>query len=164
MEREVGDRVLVDPRQLVEAVEHGREEEPGQEQRRDEVLDVAVEGVQRGERERDPGDDAAKSAPSGIASQTVARASGSQKRLSTMTTASITANATRFVATTESGTSCRGKRTLRMRFAFSSRLRDDACSGSREEHPGGKRRRGGRASSRRCRPPSTRQSSEKTSR
>ena len=44
-----------------------------------------------------------------------------------MTTPSITAKLTRFVPTIESGTSCRGKRTLRMRFAFSRRLRDAAC-------------------------------------
>ena len=44
-----------------------------------------------------------------------------------MTTPSITAKRTRFVPTIESGTSWRGNRTLRMRFAFSSRLRDAAC-------------------------------------
>ena len=70
----------------------------------------------------------AKSAPSGNASQTVSRASGMRNRLRTTTTTSITAKPTRWVATIESGTSWRGKRTLRMRFAFSSRLRDDACA------------------------------------
>ena len=40
-----------------------------------------------------------------------------------MTIASITAKPTSCVATIESGTSWRGKRTLRIRFAFSSRLR-----------------------------------------
>ena len=40
----------------------------------------------------------------------------------------MTAKLTRFVPTIESGTSCRGKRTLRMRFAFSSRLREAACA------------------------------------
>ena len=44
-----------------------------------------------------------------------------------MTTPSITAKLTRFVPTMESGTSWRGKRTLRMRFAFSTRLRADPC-------------------------------------
>ena len=45
-----------------------------------------------------------------------------------MTTPSITTKATSCVPTTASGTSWRGKRTFRMRFAFSTRLRDDDWS------------------------------------
>ncbi|MBA3788193.1 MAG: hypothetical protein H0X21_05800 [Actinobacteria bacterium] len=40
----------------------------------------------------------------------------------------MTTKLTSWVATVESGTSWRGKRTLRIRFAFSSRLRDAACN------------------------------------
>jgi hypothetical protein len=69
----------------------------------------------------------AKRAPIGTESHTVSRASGRRHRLRTTTTPSITANETRFVPTMESGTSCRGNLTLRMRLAFSSRLRDAAC-------------------------------------
>ena len=48
--------------------------------------------------------------------------------MSTITIATITAKPTSWVATIESGTSWRGKRTFRIRFAFSSRLREDDCS------------------------------------
>ena len=50
----------------------------------------------------------------------------------------MTAKATTCVATTDSGTSWRGKRTLRIRFAFSSRLRDDACSDVEKKTHGGR--------------------------
>ncbi len=52
------ERVLAEARNVVQRVEHRSEEEPRQEQRRDEVLDVPVERVQRRNRERDPGDEA----------------------------------------------------------------------------------------------------------
>ena len=51
-ELELGMRVRA--RELVEPVEHRREKEPGQEQRGDEMLDVAVERVQGRERQRHP--------------------------------------------------------------------------------------------------------------
>ena len=77
-----------------------------------------------------------------MASQTVARASGSVIRLSTITTPSITAKPTRCVATTESGTSWRGKRTLRIRLAFSTRLLEDACAEvAKKTHAGKPQRR-----------------------
>jgi hypothetical protein len=54
----------------------------------------------------------------------------------------MTANETRFVPTIESGTSWRGKRTLRMRFAFSRRLRDAACDAvAKNTHAGRPQRR-----------------------
>ena len=58
MEEELERRVVVDAGELVEAVEDRRQEEPGQEERLQEVLDVAVEGVQRRDGEREAGDDA----------------------------------------------------------------------------------------------------------
>ena len=42
--------------------------------------------------------------------------------------ASIASSVVRFVATTESGSSCRGKRTCFTRFACPSRLVDDICT------------------------------------
>ena len=63
-------------RDRIERVEHRRQEEPRQQQRGDEVLDVAVDRVQRRDREREPGDEATASAASGSESQTVSRASG----------------------------------------------------------------------------------------
>ena len=50
----------------------------------------------------------------------------------------ITANATSCVATIESGTSWRGKRTLRIRLAFSSRLRADDCTEVAKNTHGGR--------------------------
>ena len=73
----------------------------------------------------------------GIASHAVARDSGSTIIASTSTIAVITAKATSCVATIESGTSCRGKRTLRIRLAFSSRLRADDCSDVEKKTQGG---------------------------
>ena len=137
MEREVGERVLAHAGKLVEAVQDRREEEPRQEQRRKEVLDVAVERVQRGDREREPGDDAREERSEREREPDRRARLGQLPRLRDDTTPSMTAKLTRFVPTIDSGTSCRGKRTLRMRFAFSSRLRDDACDGGREEHPRG---------------------------
>ena len=58
MQEEVRGRVLVDAGKVVEAVQDRREEEPRQEQRLQEVLDVAVERVERRDREREAGDDA----------------------------------------------------------------------------------------------------------
>ena len=51
-------RVVLDARDALERVEHRRQEEPGQQQRGDEVLDVAVERVERGDGEREPRDEA----------------------------------------------------------------------------------------------------------
>ena len=54
-----------------------------------------------------------------------------------MTIASITAKPTSCVATIESGTSWRGKRTFRIRFAFSSRLREaDWSEVAKKTHTG----------------------------
>jgi hypothetical protein len=64
----------------------------------------------------------------GIASHSVARTRGSSAKLRTSSTASMTPKLIRFVATTESGTSCRGKRVLRMRFALSSSEREADCT------------------------------------
>ncbi len=77
-------------------------------------------------------------APIGIASHAVERESGSTIIASTSTMPVITANATSCVATIESGTSCRGKRTLRIRLAFSSRLRADDCTDVAKNTHGGR--------------------------
>ena len=53
----------------------------------------------------------------------------------------ITTNATSWVATIESGTSWRGKRTFRIRLAFSSRLRADDCSEVAKNTHGGRPQR-----------------------
>ena len=50
--------VVADARDALERVEHRREEEPGQQESRDEMLDIAVEGVERGDRQREPRDEA----------------------------------------------------------------------------------------------------------
>ncbi len=63
MDRELGRRVVRDPRELVEAVQDRGEEEPRQQQSRQQVLDVPEERVQRGDRERHPGDDAGEERP-----------------------------------------------------------------------------------------------------
>ena len=87
------------------------------------MLDVPVDRVQRRDREREPGDEAdgerrqREREPGRVARR------GHVDEAEHETIASITANATSWVATIESGTSWRGKRTLRIRFAFSSRLR-----------------------------------------
>ena len=70
-------RMVLDAGDVLERVEHRREEEPRQQQRRDEVLDVAVERVQRRDGEREAGDEAdGERRRAGCASQTVSRASG----------------------------------------------------------------------------------------
>ena len=58
MQEEVGDRIVVHTRKVAEAVQDRREEEPRQEERLQKVLDVAVERVERGDPEREAGDDA----------------------------------------------------------------------------------------------------------
>jgi hypothetical protein len=60
------------------------------------------------------------STASGIASHSVARTRGSAMKFRTSNTTSITPKLTRCAKTTDSGTSCRGKRVFRMRFALSS--------------------------------------------
>src|SRR4029077_13636992 len=77
-------------------------------------------------------------APIGIASHAVARQSGRTIIASTITIPVITTNATSCVATIESGTSWRGKRTLRIRLAFSSRLRADDCTEVAKNTHGGR--------------------------
>ena len=122
-------------RQAVEAVEDGREEEERQEQRRDDELDVAVDRVRGGDREREPGDEQDDQRPDRNREPRRRRESGSTISASTITMAGMTTKATSWVATIESGTSCRGKRTLRIRLAFSSRLRGRRLQRRREEHP-----------------------------
>ena len=126
MQEEVCDRVVVDAGQIAEAVEDRREEEPRQEERLQQVLDVAVERVERRDGEREARDDAREQRPERDREPDGVARLGICQRLRTITTPSITAKLTRFVPTIESGTSCRRKRTP-MRFAFSSRLRDAAC-------------------------------------
>ena len=65
--------------------------------------------------------------PTGTASHATSRLSGLNQSESARTIAVIAANATTSVATTESGTSCRGNRTLRMIGAFSTMLREPLC-------------------------------------
>ena len=60
----------------------------------------------------------------GIASHSVARTRGSSAKSSASRTTSITPNEISCVATIESGTSWRGNRVLRIRFALSSIERD----------------------------------------
>ena len=62
---------------------------------------------------------------SGSAAQKVVRVSGMTSRFSGSTTASMTSIVTRFVATTETGSSCRGRRTCFTRLACPSRLEHD---------------------------------------
>ena len=126
MEEEGRRRVLVDPGEVAEAVQDRREEEPRQEQRLEQVLDVAVESVQGRDSEREAGDDACEECPEGDGEPDRVARLGQLPQAQDDTTASITANETRFVPTIESGTSWRGNRTLRMRLAFSRRLRDAA--------------------------------------
>jgi hypothetical protein len=68
---------------------------------------------------------AASGMKSGSAAQNVDRVSGTISRLSGRTTASITSIVTRFVATTVTGSSCRGRRTCLTRLACRSRLGHD---------------------------------------
>ena len=71
----------------------------------------------------------------------MSRLSGRNQSESPSTIAVITANATTWLATTESGTSCRGKRTLRISGAFSTRLRDPVCSDDAKNAQGGRPQR-----------------------
>ena len=68
------------------------------------------------------------SAASGIASHSVPRVRGRAMKSTTSSTASITTKLTRWATTTDSGTSWRGKRVLRMRLALSSIERVEDCS------------------------------------
>ena len=65
---------------------------------------------------------------SGSASHSVPRTRGSSAKFSTSSAASITPKLISCVATTESGTSWRGKLVLRIRFALSSSERDADCT------------------------------------
>ena len=65
---------------------------------------------------------------SGNAAQKVVRDSGTMIRFNGSTIASITPIVTRFVATTDNGSSWRGKRTCLTRLACPSRLVHDICS------------------------------------
>ena len=67
----------------------------------------------------------------------MSRLSGRNQSASPSTITVITANATSCVATTESGTSWRGKRTLRISGAFSTRLRAPVCSDAAKNTHGG---------------------------
>ena len=67
----------------------------------------------------------------------MSRLSGRNHSASPSTIAVIAANATTCVATTESGTSWRGKRTLRMIGAFSTMLRAPPCSDVAKNTHGG---------------------------
>ena len=128
VEEEVRSRVLVDPGEIAEAVQDRREEEPRQEQRLEQVLDVAVESVQRRDGEREAGDDAGEErAERDREPDRVARLRELPQAQRRSRRPASRRNETRFVPTIDSGTSWRGNRTLRMRFAFSSRLRDAAC-------------------------------------
>jgi len=69
-----------------------------------------------------------KSALSGTASHSVARARGSAMKFTTSSSTSITPNDTRCANTTDSGTSCRGNRVFRIRLALSSIERVDDCT------------------------------------
>src|SRR3954454_4841217 len=71
---------------------------------------------------------ATKSRESGIASHSVARTRDSTIKLRTRSNASIAANESRWEKTTNSGTSCRATRVLRIRFALSSIELDDDCT------------------------------------
>ena len=74
-------RMTLDARDALERVEHRRQEEPGQQKRGDEMLDVAVERVEEAMASDIPATRPTTSAASGIASQTVSRASGTKTRL-----------------------------------------------------------------------------------
>ena len=126
---DVGEPVVLRGRagQVVDRVQDRRQEEPRQEQRADEVLDVAEDDRRardgerdrrradedRGERDRDP---------------LGRRTRGRNGEVEREHDANMTTNATRFVATDESGTSWRGKRVLRISAAASSRLFEAAWS------------------------------------
>ena len=81
--------------------------------------------VAEASRIENPVTSAASGMKSGNAAQKVERVSGMTIRLSGSTTPSITSIVTRFVATTESGSSCRGKRTCLTRLAWPRRLVHD---------------------------------------
>ena len=69
-----------------------------------------------------------RAAQAGSTSQTVARAPGTKMSERTIRIASITANVTACVATTEKATSCRGKRTFLISSALSTIERAAVCS------------------------------------
>ena len=99
--------------QLVERVEDRRQEEPGQKERRDEVLDVTEDDVRRGDGERKPaGEEQTIPAAIGIESKTVSRVSGSTIASTTISPREHAAKGTSCVATTERATSWRGNRTF----------------------------------------------------
>ena len=77
-------------------------------------------------------------AATGTASHARSRLSGRNQSARTSTIAVIAANATTSVATTESGTSWRGNRTLRMIGAFSTRLREPPWSEVAKKTHGGR--------------------------
>ena len=75
-----------------------------------------------------PATSAANTTASGIAAQTVVRASGTKISESTIRITSISPKVTAWVATIESATSCRGKRTFLISSALSTIERDADCS------------------------------------
>ena len=75
-----------------------------------------------------PATSATKQIANGIASHSVSRTLGSSAKFNTSSPTSITAKLTRCAPTTDSGTSCRGNRVFRIRFALSSIDRVADCS------------------------------------
>ena len=73
----------------------------------------------------------------GTATHATSRLSGRTQSASRSTITVIVAKATTWVATTDSGTSWRGKRTLRISGAFSTRLRAPVCSDDAKNTHGG---------------------------
>ena len=129
-------RIVDDPVVLLDAagevfepVEDRRQEEPRQERRRDQVLDVAEEDVRARDDQREPGDERDHERPRAAArARNASRVSGITIVFATTSTTSIATNATSCVATTDNGTSCRGKRTFLISAALSSSDRDAVVS------------------------------------
>ena len=92
------------------------------------MLDVPEHDRHRSEHDREAGHERSERHEQRQAAQKVVRVSGMKIRLSGRTIASITSIVTRFVATTETGSSWRGKRTCFTRLACPSRLEHDICT------------------------------------
>ena len=118
-------RVVGRAGQLLEAVEDRRQEEPGQEQHAEEVLDVAEEDVGRREEPGEPEREAEEAARIGIASSiTIERDSGTTNRSIGTSTANMTSeHETAWASTTAIGTISRGNQTFLMICALRDELR-----------------------------------------
>ena len=98
--------------QAADAPEDRREEEPRQQRRGEDVLDVPQQHVQAGDEQRQPGDESEEDDAERHRSPDDERAAGTNTSETTIRIAIITPNVTACVATIDRATSCRGKRTF----------------------------------------------------